>query len=440
MRTNTREHRPAARTHEGAPAVAFKPDKELRRAVLSCLLWENSFYESGVDIATRITKLVAEADPVAVAALAVEAREAFKLRHAPLLLLDGLLARRVGAGYVGDAIARTVQRADEMGELIALYQKRSGKDAPLAAQLKRGLAEAFTKFDAYQLGKYDREGAWRLRDVMFMVRPKPKDGEQAALWAALADRNVGVPTPDTWEVALSGGADKKETFERLLRDRKLGYLALLRNLRNMDQAGVDEALVNDAILHGNASRVLPFRFVTAARHAPRFEPALDQKLLSVLGEIEALPGRTVLLVDVSGSMNNKLSGKTELSRIDAAATLASMIPGDVRVLTFSDRVVEVPRRLGMAGVDAIKRSQPHSGTYLGKAVEQAQRIEPGARLIVLTDEQSHDPVPPPKAGTRGYMVNVASYQNGVGYGPWTRIDGFSETVLRYIAQAEREID
>jgi hypothetical protein len=85
-------------------------------------------------------------------------------------------------------------------------------------------------------------------------------------------------------------------------------------------------------------------------------------------------------------------------------------------------------------VDAIVRSQPHGGTLLGQAVERINRL-PHDRLIVVTDEQSHDAVPAPKAG-RAYMVNVASARNGVGYGDWTRIDGFSEAVLRYIREQE----
>ncbi|WP_296453886.1 hypothetical protein [Phenylobacterium sp.] len=96
--------------------------------------------------------------------------------------------------------------------------------------------------------------------------------------------------------------------------------------------------------------------------------------------------------------------------------------------------MEVPARRGMVGVDAVVRSQPHSGTWLGKAVEQVNRL-PHDRLIVITDEQSHDKVPDPKA-SKAYMVNVASARNGVGYGKWTHIDGFYEAVLTYIRESE----
>ena len=145
-------------------------------------------------------------------------------------------------------------------------------------------------------------------------------------------------------------------------------------------------------------------------------------------------GRTLVLVDVSGSMGARLSARSDLTRMDAAATLASIIPGDVRVFTFSNDVKEVPPRRGMAGVDAVIRSQPHGGTWLGKAVGKMNAIGHD-RLIVITDEQSHDPVPAPVA-SKAYMVNVASARNAIGHGDWTRIDGFSEAILTYIREHE----
>lgn len=90
----------------------------------------------------------------------------------------------------------------------------------------------------------------------------------------------------------------------------------------------------------------------------------------------------------------------------------------------------------MAGIDAVLRSQQHGSTYLGEAVAFANSLSHD-RLIVITDEQSHDPVPPPVC-QHAYMVNVASYRHGVGYvNGWTRLDGFSEGVVRYLDEIER---
>lgn len=435
MRLNIFKKRPDV-SYEGAPAVTLSAEQALRRSVLSCLLWEDEFYEDGVTIADRIAALAADVAPATVAALAIEAREQFKLRHAPLILLCALIKH--GGSLVAPTIERVIQRADELSELVAIYFKVNGrkpqKNASLSKQMKLGLARAFVKFDAYALAKYDRAGPVRLRDVLFLCHAKPKDEAQAEDWKHLAAGRL--TSPDTWEVALSGGADKAETFTRLLAERKLGYLALLRNLRNMDQAGVDEGLVRDAIIaRRGADRVLPFRYVAAARAAPRFEAYLDQALSETILEGPVLTGRTIVLVDVSGSMDCRLSAKSDLTRMDAAATLASIIPGDVRVFTFSQDVKEVPARRGMAGVDAVIKSQPHGSTYLGKAVKKMNTIQHD-RLIVITDEQSHDPVPDPVT-SKAYMINVASARNGVGYGKWTHIDGFSETVLNYIRESEQ---
>ena len=433
MRTNLK-FKADTFTHEGAPAVPnLSPEVQLRRSVLSCLLWESEFYEDGEAIADRIQASALKCSPKFVADLAVEARSKFNLRHAPLFLLVCLAKMGAKSSLVSDAVEKTIQRADELAELLAIYWKVNGKDKPIANQIKKGLAKAFLKFDEYALGKYDRANAVRLRDVMFLVHPKPRDNTQKLLFDRLT---IGtVPAPDTWEVALSGGADKKATFERLIQEGKLGYLALLRNLRNMEQAGVDSGIVRDAILaRKGAHRVLPFRYVAAARACPQMEPHLDKALQATIAQLPPLSGKTAILVDVSGSMDDKLSNRSDLTRMDAAAALASIVNGDVRVFTFSQSVVEVPPRRGMAGIDAVRNSQSHGGTYLGQAIDAVNKQIPHDRLIVITDEQSHDSVPAPKG--RGYMINVASYQNGVGYGRWTHIDGFSEQVLRFIHEHE----
>lgn len=433
MQTNARRSFAHIQTHGGQPAFPhLTPIQQLRRSVLSCLLWEREFYEDGINIAERIAQAADQVSTEELAALAVEARSVHNLRHVPLLLLRQLAKR--GGRIVGETIAQTIQRADELPEFLSLYW--TPKKRPLAKQVKVGLAKAFAKFDEYALAKYDRAKAVRLRDVLFMVHAKPKDEEQAALWKRLVDNQL--MAPDTWEVALSAGADKRETFERLLREGQLGYLALLRNLRNMTQAGVNTGLIRDAILaRKGARRVLPFRYVAAARACPQMEPALDQALSEAISELPALAGKTLVLVDVSGSMACPLSARSDLTRMDAAAALASLIHGDLRVMTFSQALVEVPPRRGMAGVDVIIRSQPHGGTNLAGAVATANTV-PHDRLIVITDEQATDGCVPAPVASRAYMVNVASYQNGVGYGKWTHLDGFSEGILRWIHASEND--
>ncbi len=422
------------RTHEGAPARNISTELQLRRSVLACLLWETQFYEDGVEIAGRIAELVPKVAAEKVAALAIEAREKMKLRHTPLLLVREMARHATHRGLVAETLARVIQRADELAEFVAIYWK-DGR-VPLSAQVKKGLAAAFPKFDEYALAKYDRGGPIKLRDVLFLAHAKPRDAAQAAVWKRLVAGEL--TTPDTWEVALSSGADKRDAWERLLREQKLGALALLRNLRNMREAGIDEALVLDAIGDMSTARVLPFRFLAAARYAPQWEEALERAMLKCIAEAEKLRGKTIVLVDVSGSMTAPLSRRSEMQRTDAAYGLAVLlreIGEKVAVFSFSDSLVEVPARRGFALRDAIDASQRHNSTQLGHAVAELNAKHGYDRLIVITDEQARDTVSAPRG--KGYVINVASYKNGVGYGKWTHIDGWSESVVEYIRELER---
>lgn len=410
-------------------------EHQLRRAVLSCMLFEDQFYEDGKSIADRIKDLVAVLPLEASAAIAIEARDVHRLRHVPLLIVREM-ARR-GGSIVGRTLTHVIQRADELSEFLAIYWADGRR--PLSSQVKIGLANAFRKFNAYQLAKYRGDDkAVKLRDVLFLTHAKPEDSKQEVTWKQLVERRL--ETPDTWEANLSGGADKRYTFERLLREKKLGYLALLRNLRNMDAAGVDGRLVEDAIMaRSGAEYVLPFRYVAAARAAPRWANAINSALMIAVADLPAFRGTTAVLVDVSPSMNVAVSSRSDLTRMDAAAAVAGLCRGEqLRVFSFSNDFVEVPAFGGLAGIDAIIRSQPHNGTRLHEAISRA--IGMGfERIIVMTDEQATDtPVDiAARAGQRCYMVNMAAAQNGVERARgWVRINGFSEGVLRYIHAVE----
>src|SRR5262249_13169416 len=169
-------------------------------------------------------------------------------------------------------MGRVLQRADEPAEFLALYWK--DKKQPLSKQVKRGLAWSMRRFSEYELAKYNRDAEIKPRDVLFLSHARPKDEAQAALWKKLAANELA--TPDTWEVQLSAGADKKETFERLMREKKLGYFALIRNLRNMEQAGVDAQLVRAALLarKRGAAKILPLPHIPAARQPLQLDPRL----------------------------------------------------------------------------------------------------------------------------------------------------------------------
>lgn len=425
----------AEKTYEGAPAARTNAEAELARTVMASLLWENTFYENGESVAERVKTLVPSVKPESVSLMAKAARNQQHLRHMPLLLVREMARHKTHRPYVRETLASIIQRPDELTEFLAIYWK-DGK-CPLAKSVQKGLADAFGKFNEYSLAKYNRNTAIKLRDVLFLSHAKPKDAEQADLWKRLIDDKL--VTPDTWEVALSAKGNTKEEWERLLVEKKLGGLALIRNLRNMVTAGVNFKLIESALREMKTDRILPFRFIAAARHAPSTADLLDKAMLSSLEKHEKLSGRTLILVDVSGSMNFALSEKSDMARIDAAAGLAVLareICDSVEIYTFSDYVKEIPNYRGLALSQAIERSQPHGGTYLGKAITTVQNTKTFDRIIVITDEQSHDRVSDPGVG-KAYMINVGTYKNGVGYGKWIHIDGWSDRVIDYIQELEK---
>lgn len=427
-------------THEGGKAAVIGTYEQLRRSVLSCLLWEDTFYESGEEISQRIKRLVKENDTDVVADLAIEARKKMNLRHVPLWLIVCMLDDPAHKSSVSRLIPKVVNRPDEIGELISLYWKNAGKRVPLANQLKKGLAECFGLFSEYSFAKHDyNRAAVKLRDAMFLTHPKPKTEEQRELFRKIANNQL--KTPDTWEVALSAGADKKETFERLMHDGKLGALAFLRNLRNMRDAGIGKQVVKNYFSKVDFSKVLPFRFIAAARAVPEWEDIIEPAMLARASKMDKLDGKTILLLDVSGSMLNSIDTKTQLDRIDMANGLAIIlreICEDVEIYTFSNSTVKVPSRRGFALADAIINSQDHGGTRLAGSIHWLNENTAGDRLIVLTDEQSHDGSLASTA-KKAYIINVASYQYGVSYDDFVHINGFSEAVVTYLTEYEKFI-
>jgi len=467
MKSNVKKAKAPVFTHGGAKAFNVSDYNQLRRSVLSCLLWEDEFYESGVTITTRINDLIKKVAPERVAALAIEAREEQHLRHIPLFLVRQMARLDTHKHVVADTLESVIQRADELAEFLAIYFK-DNPNQPLSAQVKKGLARAFSKFNEYQLAKYDSDGAFKLRDVMFLVHPKPAETSgtygnkrpkltaSEKLFKGVAERTLA--TPDTWEVELSAGADKRETFERLIEEKKLGPMAFLKNLRNMHQAGVPEKLIKQYVNTSKFERVLPFRFITAAKYVPAWEPYVETAMLRCLDGAEKIDGKTVLVIDVSGSMGNKLSGKSELTRYQAAAALSILareIFTDLRVYctagndgTRIHKTALIPARRGFAMSDAVTKSAEvlgGGGIFLAQVCDYVYKAEKNAaRLIVFTDEQDCDqklnPATANAFGDNNYLINIASAKNGIGYGKWTHIDGFSAQVIEFIRQSEQFVD
>ena len=439
MQINTKTIFIPKQTFENGPATSNSTLETLRRQAFNTLLWEDTFYQSGSQIAKELSALVRKSKASWVYEVAVECGTQFHLRHTPLYLLVELAKRQVeGDGpAVRAGLEQVIQRPDQLTETLALYwQGQKGREkTPIPNSIKKALRTSILRFTPYQLAKYNRPKDIKLKDILRLVHPKPQSLQQAQLFKSIIDDTL--ESPDTWEVALSSGQDKLSTFTRLLEEGKLGGLACLRNLRNMREAGVSKELVHQRLQKG-LSKVFPYQFLTAARYNPIWEDMIEESMFQALEGFPTLPGRTGLLVDVSGSMNFQLSSKGETTRMDAASGLGVLLKelaDHLLVATFSFKTVEVPSCRGFALRDAIQKSQPHNTTFLGAALKTLQakpEWQQLDRLIIITDEQTQDRIPSAWVD-RSYIINVAPYQNGVGYqNGYIHVNGWSERVFNWI--------
>ncbi len=336
--------------HESGEAFTLSPKVELYSAAVTTFL-SDKLYEKETETLDRIKKLVKEigtTDPEFVAKLAVYAREQMHLRTLPLVLLVELAKVHSGDTLVSRAIARVVSRADEIPELLAYYAKTNDRTdfkklGKLSKQIQKGLSVAFNKFDAYQFAKYSRDTSVKMRDALFVVHPKPKDEATRLVFEGITNNTL--ETPYTWETELSKGGDKKVAWEALIDSGKLGYMALLRNLRNIVAAKVsNDHLEKVAVFISDRERVLkskqlPFRFLAAYREirsaesgkVPLLMEALERAAVIATANIEGIGvnDRIHISVDTSGSMSTLLSARSKLNLQDVGLILAMLFNNDL---------------------------------------------------------------------------------------------------------------
>jgi len=463
---NVKVKAPTVYTHGGAKADRATPYGELKRSVCSCLLWEDTFYEDGQRIADRIKKGVQAVSVSEILGLIKFARNELGLRSVSAYLASLLVQKLNVPEYnntrralVTEAFMAAVRRPDDLTEIVALYW-RDNRDAKgnrkqLTNAMRHACHAVFAKLSDYQLAKYSKRGAVRLRDVLRMSHYHPPVN-RLALFKSLNDDTIKVP--DTWEVAISATQDKKAEWTRLLVEGKLGPLALLRNLRNLVNAGVEIKLIAKALdLIDDKGLVFPYQYYSAYREADsRLAPHIDAAMLRSLQQAPKLPGTTLWVVDISGSMRSCMSGRSKMNRMEAACSLTAIGAelcefSKVYATAGSDSrkvhaTKEVPYGRGITLINNIN-SMYHQlgggGIFLTQAMNFLEpKVGDVDRVVVVTDEQdcSGRLDPPSKApllGSRGnYIVNVGSYKNGIGREKWTKIDGFSTNVLKFIAAEE----
>lgn len=439
--------------HKGT--VGFLRD-EKSELFLSCVsdFVENSFHESSRDRQERVKTLISKivkTDPEWLEAFTAWLRNGAQMRSISLVVAletaDALRKEGISGGR--KIVTSALSRADEPGEALAYWMSQKGRKIPAA--VKRGISDAAVKlFNEYSVAKYNSgKAGFSLADVIRLTHPSPKDLHQEVLFKHVIERDfdsstavpeeltklterkrlMSLPKDDlrnlvrskdgsevlknaglTWEaVAGSIGLDAK-TWEALIPN--MGYMALLRNLRNFEKEGVSDAVLDEVARRladpeeVAKSRQLPFRFLSAynavsgieydswygskktGNGSLRFVYPLEKALNHSLSNVPALKGKTLILVDRSGSMFG-LAGKNGLNLADSAAifgTALAIRSEDAKLVQYgtSDNVVNFSKSSSVLKTLESFQSMGGTNTFGTLSKHYDKSFD---RVIILTDEQ-----------------------------------------------------
>ncbi|MGH1516010.1 TROVE domain-containing protein [Chryseobacterium sp. JK1] len=425
----------------------------LRRVTLANLLFESDYYQSSDEIMKQIEDLCHKVDPEKIIELAIECRFQQKLRHTPLWLL--ILAQEIHGISVKDAIAKVANRPDMTIDLLQMLKVRNGS-YKMSKPIKKGLAKAFDQYDEYQIAKYRKSNMeLSLVDVVNLVHPKPTARNEVALKALVNDN---LQAANTWESALSQGADKKETFERMISEKSLGSLAILRNVRNMKEAGLSRTMIQTAISQVKSSWLTPLNFLAAQRNAIEYTADIDEAMKNCFSG-EKIKGTTILAIDVSGSMGQITSSQSSFSRMDLAFAMAAtgsyIFEDIILVFTAGDDhhrvgkhlVVNNGKGLGIFNqATEINAQIGYGGIFTYQLCEWLKEngyAKDAERLVVISDSQDidahygSDRKPDTSPYKNSYIIDISTHTHGIKTGNWTaEINGWSDKVFHYIKALE----
>lgn len=426
-------------THEGGAAFERTSKSELFLLAVTNMVNEDTYYELRIGRDARYAELIYKVtadDPDWVRRFLPWLRDTANMRSAAVVGVAEYI--KAGGPHGRQLVADTLLRADEPAELLAYWHATHGKRLP--KPLKRGLAVAVAKlYNEKAMLKYDSSRhAVRPTDVITLAHAKPVAPWQLELFVYLSDKRHGRTDPRvgkqlqlvskskdvtekleagvdvtaeevraggiTWE--RQSGATKMDAAAWERQIPSMGYMALLRNLRNFDEAGISAdartsvvaKLTNPAEVA--RSRQFPYRFLSAYKAAPSLQWAqvLETALDLSCGNIPRLRGRSLVLIDLSGSMTNKVSAKSEMSRWEVGALFAAALSKrceQVDIALFATNNGKLPMQRSesilryMERVAAVQRSgQLQHGTMGYTAL--ADQYDGHDRAVFFTDEQLHD--------------------------------------------------
>lgn len=382
----------------GHAAYKMRDKEKLVTQVLTSFFNEEKFYGDNSAEMQETIKSVIKTDPQFVANLAVFARREFNMRSVAHVIIAYLAHEVEGKPYTRKAVKAVCLRGDDATEIMACYLSMFGKPIPNA--LRKGLEDVLQGFDEYTLAKYKGEGkAVKMRDLLCLCRPAPKTAEQSEMWKRCLNNELQIPY--TWETELSAKGNNAKTWEALIDSGKVGYMALLRNLRNILNAkpsNVNKVL--ETIQNPEAvkrSKQLPFRFLSAYKEldsigGSRVFDALENAVEASVVNVPAIPGTTVVAVDTSGSMESAISAKSKVNCCEIAMVLgliANKICDDSVFYTFDVEIRKhsFSRRNGIL-YTAMHCSNPGWGTDMSLVFKKmiAENVK-ADRVIILSDNQ-----------------------------------------------------
>lgn len=457
-------------------AYSLDTEYELVMRTASLLFGESKYYKNEQSEYDAVLQKAIKDNPEFVLKLAAYTRNELFIRSTPLYMLVECANLRTGS--VDSAykyVSRIVRRADELSEVVALQFSRNKinniNKHVMPKMLKKGLSKAFTGFNEYQFAKYNRVKEVKLRDVMFLVHPKPVTPSQANVFAMIASDSL--PVPETWETVMSNWSKKfdtkKEAWEYVM--PKMGILAQLRNLRNFVAENCDIKAVLDTFTDENIkkSMIFPFRFYIARKileDLPVYASPKIQVLVEMLDNamkvstkyVGKLPGNTLILVDGSGSMSSSLSKDSTVQCSDIANFFGGVSPlmceySDVIVFAEKFKKIFVSKDV-MTNVGNISNAHVGYATYphlpLNKVREDKAFYD---RIIMFSDMQCYS-----QGIGNEFASSLTTYKRDinpncklysidlVGYGTAqvlpskdvALIGGWSDKILKFISVFERD--
>lgn len=414
--------------HAGAKAYTLTPEMELYSAIATTML-NDGFYENADSRLTRIKGLMPKVNASFIAKLAVYARREMNLRTAPVVLATELAKIHKGDGLVGKTVEKIVKRPDEITEMLAYYQianerKGTKKLNKVSKQIQKGLAASFNNFDEYQFAKYNRNTAVKLRDALFLVHPRAKDEAQQLLFNKIATDEL--TTPYTWETELSAlGQQKFEKekekknalrakWEELIDSKRIGYMAILRNLRNILECDVSKSHVKAVCEYLTTSaavansKQLPFRFLAAYKELKGVNSGYTSYVMKALEKalqlsVENIKGfeldtKVVIACDVSGSMQTPVSAKSKIWLYDIGLLLGMLLQSKCDNIIsgmFGDKwkIVPLPSTGILGNVDAFYKREGEVGYSTNGFLvlkDLISRRYKADKIMLFTDTQLWD--------------------------------------------------